>query len=69
MSAPSQGLQQFLDSADSILSAIQRGGSYQVSFDPYLSDVHVIPAQAPSMVPWLVAAGLGVIVLLMILGD
>jgi len=69
MSAPSQGLQQFLDSADSLLSAIQRGGSYQVSFDPYLSDVHVVPAQAPSLIPWLIAAGLGVIVLVMFLGD
>ena len=69
MSAPSQGLQQFLDSADSILSAIQRGGSYQVTFDPYLSDVNVVPAQAPSLIPWLVAAGLGVVVLVMFLGD
>jgi len=66
----SPGWEEMLNTAQSVLTAIQRGGSYQITAGPYLSNLSMQPTQ-PNLIPWLIVAGLGVAVMIMIMfiGD
>ena len=56
---PSEAWKQFVDSAQALLTGIQRGGGFSVVFDPYLQDVSVEPVAPPQQTinTWLLIGG------------
>jgi hypothetical protein len=64
---PSEAWKNFVDTAEALLSSIQAGGRYNVTFDPYLSGLSVTPAAPPSQTinTWLLIGG-GILLVLLL---
>ena len=66
------GFQRLIDTVYGVTGAIRSGFSANVSMGPYGSGLSVEPVQEqrPNLVPWLIAGGLGLVLLLsMVTGD
>ena len=71
-SEPSEAFRNAVDTGYWLLTRLRSGGSFNVSTGPYLQDLSIQPAKSnasSSLLPWAIAGGLGLAVVLMLLGD